>query len=115
MGDYTPTAPHIKAILTGVVYITTGSEELDQVVNEFPRSEKKVKRLLSHYTSKYHYKVGEFFTLPPQYTDKVIVNRGHFAFRRAGPGRQFLKFTWIKPSKPYVKGIHRELQNANNN
>jgi hypothetical protein len=94
----------LKIILTAVLYVTHSPDDLIEQINEFPRSESKASTLKKHYTQRKYVIVGKFFTLPKQYTDKWITNKGYFAFRRVGKGRTELKYTWISPSKPYQKG-----------
>lgn len=94
----------LRVVITAVMYVTYSPEDLIEQINEFPRSEKKATALKKHYTQRKCIIVGKYFTLPKQYSDEWITNRGHFAFRRVGIGRTGLKYTWISPSKPYQKG-----------
>lgn len=103
-GDLTQIHSNTKIALAALIYITMGCEELTSSVMAFPRSEKKAQRMLRHHTTKSFFTVGQFFTLPPIYSDKVIIRKGHFGFRWSGPQKKFLKLTWINQSKPYVMG-----------
>ena len=94
-----------QLVVAAVMYISSMPEDMVKELNTFPRSEKRVEVLKKHYSSIPVKHFGKFFTLPKTFSDKTIVNRGHFAFRRAGAGRQMLKYTWISPSKPYSKGV----------
>jgi len=93
-----------RLVVSAVMYISTMPEDMVAELNNFPREGSKAVVLKKYYSNYPIKHFGKFFTLPRVYSEKEIRNKGHFAFRRAGEGRQFLKFTWVRPSKPYVKG-----------
>ena len=92
-------------IMRAIIYAENTPDDIIEYLQTIPRSSNKRAKFLRKYTSKRLRILGQYFTMPKTYSDKDIVNRGHFAFRRVGVGRTGLKYVWVNQSKPYRKGV----------